>query len=178
MSGLVLWITGLSGSGKSVIADALKGNFPDFIILRMDDLRKIVTPEPSYSEGEREIVYRAIVYMAKMLSELGHNVIIDATANRRRWRELARELIKNFVEIYLRCPLDICQQREKSRINTHFAPKDIYKKGIDGSPVPGITVPYEEPLNPELILDTDRLAIEEAVAKVVDFISAQKCVKS
>lgn len=174
MSGLVLWITGLSGSGKSVIADALKENFPNFIILRMDDLRKIVTPEPSYSEGEREIVYRAIVYMAKMLSELGHNVIIDATANRRRWRELARELIKNFVEIYLRCPLDICQQREKSRINTHSAPKDIYKKGIDGSPVPGITVPYEEPLNPELILDTDRLAIEESVAKVVDFISSQK----
>lgn len=171
MSGLVLWVTGLSGSGKSVIANTVKRSYPDFIILRMDELRRIVTPEPSYSEGEREIVYRAIVYMAKMLSELGHNVIIDATANRRRWRDLARESIKNFAEIYLRCPLDICLQREKSRINTHSAPKDIYKKGFDGSPVPGITVPYEEPLNPELILDTDRLSLEESAAKAVDFVS-------
>lgn len=173
MSGFVLWITGLPGSGKSTIANAVKRSYPNSIILRMDELRRIVTPAPTYSEGEREIVYRAIVYMAKMLSELNHNVIIDATANRRRWRDLARGSIKNFAEVYLKCSLDICREREKDRINAHSAPKDIYKKGRQGSPVPGITVPYEEPLNPELIIDTDRLSIEESAKKVVDFVSKQ-----
>lgn len=173
MSGLVLWITGLPGSGKSTIADAVKKSYLDFIILRMDELRRVVTPEPSYSEGEREIVYRTIVYMAKMLSELNHNVIIDATANRRRWRDSAKESIKNFAEVYLKCSLDICREREKNRMNAHSAPKDIYKKGLQGSPVPGLTVPYEEPLNPELIIDTGSLSIEESAKKVINFVSKQ-----
>lgn len=171
MSGLVLWITGLPGSGKSTIAQGIVEAYPHFIILRMDELRKVITPTPSYSEEEREIVYRAIVYMAKVLYELKHNVIIDATANRRRWRELARQYIPNFAEIYVRCPIDICQSREKSRLDTHSAPKDIYKKGFDGEPVPGIIVPYEEPLNPELVIDTGNLKVEESINIAVNFVS-------
>ncbi len=171
MSALVVWITGLPGSGKSTITDGIKKSYPDFVILRMDEVRRLMTPQPTYSEDEREIVYRAIVYMAKILSELKHNVIIDATANRRRWRELARENIKNFAEIYIKCPIDVCQKREKERLNTHFAPKDIYKKGIQGSPVPGVSVPYEEPMNPELVIDTSILDTESCIIKAVEFIS-------
>lgn len=171
MKGLVLWITGLPGSGKSTVADGIKERFPDFVILRMDELRKIVTPEPSYSESERDMVYRAIVYTAKTISELGHNVIIDATGNRRRWRDIARHLITRFAEIYLKCPIKTCTERETSRKKTHDAPKDIYKKGRAGWPVPGLQVPYEEPLNPELTIETDTASIEEAVSVICDFLS-------
>ncbi|NWF52533.1 MAG: adenylyl-sulfate kinase [Nitrospirae bacterium] len=164
MSGVAIWITGLPGSGKSTIADALKKANPNFIILRMDELRKVVTPEPTYSDSERDIVYRALVYTAKKLTDLDHNVIIDATGNLRRWRDLARNLIPRYIEIYLRCPLEKCIEREKKRIDRHSAPEDIYKKGAQGWPVPGIVAPYEEPLNPEIIINTDKTSIEESIA--------------
>ena len=167
MSGIAIWITGLPGSGKSTVADEVQKNHPEFVILRMDQLRKIVTPYPTYSDAERDIVYRALVYLAGKLTELGHNVIIDATGNLGKWRELARQLIPRYIEVYLRCPIDVCMQREKQRMETHEAPKDIYQKGTAGWPVPGVTAPYEEPLNPELAIDTDSNTIEEAVAKII-----------
>lgn len=173
MSGFVVWLTGLPGSGKSAIAEGIKTHHPDFIILRMDDLRKIVTPEPSYSESERDMVYRALVYTAKTLSELGHNVIIDATGNRRKWRDLARQLVPGFAEIYLRCPLDVCKNREAGRKDAFGAPEDIYKKGAAGWPVPGINAPYEEPLNPELVIETDKTFLEESLSIILKYISTQ-----
>ena len=166
MSGIAIWITGLPGSGKSTVADGYKNIHPDFIVLRMDELRKTVTPEPTYSDSEREIVYRALIYIAKTLTNLGHNVIIDATGNMRRWRELARHLIPGFIEVYLRCPIEICIQREKKRKETHEAPKEIYKKGAAGWPVPGIVVPYEEPLNPEITIETDKTLLKETIARI------------
>ncbi|MDI6890628.1 MAG: adenylyl-sulfate kinase [Thermodesulfovibrionales bacterium] len=166
MGGIAIWITGLPGSGKSTVADALKKARPEFIILRMDKLRKVVTPEPTYSDSEREIVYRTLVYLAKILAELGHDVVIDATGNLKRWRELARRLIPLYIEVYLRCPMELCIKRERLRLETHEAPKDIYKKGAEGWPVPGIVVPYEEPLNPEVIIDTDKTSIEDTIAKI------------
>ena len=166
----VLWITGLPGSGKSTLALALKELFPDLIILNMDRFRAIMTPEPTYSDTERQYVYRAILCTAQILSEHGHKVIIDATGNKRQWRELAREVIKNFYEVYLRCPLSVCIKRESTRTHTHGAPKDIYKKGHSGSPVPGLTVPYEEPLNPELIIDTEHTSQDKAIEMIVSLI--------
>ncbi|MEW6570958.1 MAG: adenylyl-sulfate kinase [Nitrospirota bacterium] len=168
MPGIAIWITGLPGSGKSTIADALREADPRFVVLRMDELRQVVTPAPTYTELEREIVYRALVYAARTLTELGHNVIIDATGNLRKWRELARQLIPGFIEVYLRCPIDVCVEREKQRKETHEAPKDIYKKGAEGWPVPGMVVPYEEPLNPEVIIDSDKTSAGEAVARILN----------
>ncbi len=170
MNTLVVWITGLPGSGKSTVADGIKKDFPDFVVLRMDKLREIVTPEPSYSDSERDMVYRAIVYMAKTLSDLGHKVIIDATGNMRKWREYARQLIPGFAEIYLECPLDICTGREASRKDTRGAPRDIYKKGGEGWPVPGVQAPYEAPLNPELVIDAGRMPLEEILPLIHKFI--------
>lgn len=166
MDGIAIWITGLPGSGKSIVADAFKKAHPEFIILRMDDLRKVATPEPTYSDSERDIVYRSLVYFAKMLTELGHDVVIDATGNLRKWRKLARDLIPRYIEVYLRCPIELCMERERRRLETYEAPKDIYKKGAEGWPVPGIVVPYEEPSNPEVVIDTDKTSIEHAIVAI------------
>jgi adenylylsulfate kinase len=171
LSGIVLWITGLPGSGKSTVADEIKKTFPEFVVIRMDEVRKIVTPLPTYSENERETVYRALVYLSQKLSDLGHDVIIDATGNLRRWRELARRLIPKYIEVYLNCPIEVCMQREKRRIEKRGAPEDIYKKGTAGWPVPGISAPYEEPVNPEITIDTDKTSLQEIVARITMEIS-------
>lgn len=166
----VIWITGLPGSGKSTVALAVKNLMPHAIILRMDELRKFVTPEPTYSDNERECVYRSLVYTAKTLYELGHTVIIDATGNKKSWRELARNLIPDFCEIYLKCPLELCIEREKMRSDTHGAPRDIYKKAKAGAPVPGMQAPYEEPDKPDLLIDTEKESPEEAAARILRLI--------
>ncbi|MBF0558486.1 MAG: adenylyl-sulfate kinase [Nitrospirae bacterium] len=171
MNGIVIWITGLPGSGKSSLTDGIKERFPEFVILRMDELRKVVTPKPAYSEAERDIVYRAIVFTAMTISALGHSVIIDATGNMRKWRETARQVIPHFIEIYLKCPLAVCAEREASRSDRHGAPRDIYAKGKAGSPVPGMQAPYEEPLNPELIIDVGEITLEEAITRACEFVS-------
>ncbi len=173
MNGLVLWITGLPGSGKSTIADSVKQRYPSFVILRTDDLRKVVTPRPSYSDEEREMVYRSIVYSAKVLSELGHDVIIDGTGNRRRWRDLARQLIPSYAEVYLRCSAETCRQREQQRTETHSAPKNIYAKGSGGDPVPGVNVAYEEPINPEVTIDGDNTTAAEAAEHIAAYLQSR-----
>lgn len=162
-----MWITGLPGCGKSTVALKVKELLPDAVILQMDDLRKIVTPAPTYSDEEREYVYRALVYSAKTLYEAGRNVIIDATGNKRSWRQLARQLIPVYMEVYLQCSLELCVEREQSRVNTHAAPKNIYEKGKAGWPVPGIHVPYEEPDKPELIIDTEKEPPDKAAEKIM-----------
>ena len=174
MNGTVLWITGLPGSGKSAIADAFREFHPDFTILRMDELRKIATPAPSYSDIERALLYRSLLFFAAKISGLGHNVIIDATGNLREWRDLARRLIPRYIEVYLRCPTEVCMKREASREDTRGAPRNIYRKGEAGWPVPGINAPYEEPLSPEIIIDTGSTPVKEAVRVINYFLSCQK----
>lgn len=171
MKPLALWITGLPGSGKSTVADELKKLHPEFVILRMDELRKVVTPEPTYSGTERDMVYRTIVYLAKNVVSLGHNVIIDATGNLRKWRDLARQLIPGYVEVYLKCDVEACRSRERGRADTRGAPRDIYHKGEKGWPVPGVSAPYEEPLNPEIVIDTSTTGLDKTIKAIEDFIS-------
>lgn len=170
MKPFALWITGLPGSGKSSIAEEIRKRHPDFILLQMDEFRKVITPKPTYSANERDIVYRCLVLTAHVLVENGLSVIIDATGNLRKWRDLARQLIPKYSEVYLKCPLELCMSREKERGETRGAPKEIYEKAEAGWPVPGITAPYEEPVTPELIIETDRLPVQEAAKKIEDII--------
>jgi adenylylsulfate kinase len=169
----VVWITGLPGSGKSSVAIEVKRRMPEAVILNSDELRKIVTPSPKFSGTEREYVYKALIYTAKTLSGLGHNVIVDATANRRIWREMARKLLPEFYEVYLTCPLEVCIEREKTRLDTHDAPKDIYEKGRQGAPVPGVNVPYEEPVTPDLVINTEDTSPSEAAERIVKMITKE-----
>ena len=98
-----IWVTGLPGSGKSTIVKELekmllKSDFKT-ITLSMDLIRKTLTPEPRYTDEERSLVYRSLVLMSQLIiTKCGKNVIIDATGNRRKFRELARQLIPEFAE--------------------------------------------------------------------------------
>ncbi|MFQ6061556.1 MAG: adenylyl-sulfate kinase [Methanosarcinales archaeon] len=166
-----LWFTGLPGSGKSAIAlktrELLEKDGIKVKILGLDEIRKIITPNPRYTEEERDIVYASLAYMAKLVYDCKVNVIIDATANKQKYRALARQLIPNFAEVYIKCPLEVCIQRERYR-KDKFAPKDIYKKSKEkNATVPGVNVVYETPENAEIIVESDKLNIEECAEKIV-----------
>ena len=153
-----IWITGPPGSGKSVIAREVEAELravgQPVIRLELDEIRKSVTPDPRYTDRERDIVYRALGYMAALLVETGTPVLIDATAHRRIWRDLVREAVPHFAEVQLVCPLAICQERERERAPGH-APRNIYRQaGRPGATVPGVDVAYEAALAPELLIDT------------------------
>jgi len=168
----VIWFTGLPGCGKTTIAQKVKAKLEDRSILtkvlELDEVRKVVTPNPSYSEEEREIVYSSLAYMAKLLSDCGNNVIIDATANRRKYRDLARKLVPHFAEIYVKTPIELCMKRETFRNAVH-SPRGIYKKASNqGAAVPGINVAYEEPLNPEIVADAEKYDPDENAEIIVN----------
>lgn len=167
-----IWITGLPGSGKSTIArrvaDELAAEGVAVKVLELDEIRKVLTPEPTYTDAEREVVYRALVYMAKLLTEAGVPVLIDATAHRRAWRDLARRLIPAFAEVRLVCPLEVCAERERSR-RGGYAPRDIYARaGRPGATVPGVDLPYEASPGAELVLDTYGRGVDAVVREVVE----------
>jgi len=153
-----IWITGPPGSGKTTltmaVARALAAGGVPVKVLELDAIRKILTPKPTYRDEEREIVYRALVTMAMLLTEAGVPVLIDATGHRRAWRELARERIPCFAEAQLACPLEVCHEREQAR-RLGYAPRGVYARaGAPGARVPGVDVPYEDSLHAELRLDT------------------------
>lgn len=166
-----VWITGLPGSGKSAIARAaaaeLQAHGERVVVLELDRIRKVLTPQPTYSDAEREAVYRALVYMAAALVDAGVPVIVDATAHRRAWRELARATIPNFAEVQLRCPLDLCRERERTR-PPGAAPAGIYEQAArPGARVPGVNVEYEYAAAAELTIDTDARSVAEAAGDVM-----------
>ena len=166
-----IWITGPPASGKSLLARAaaseLGAEGRAVIVLELDEIRKVVTPSPTYTDTERDVVYRALVYMAMALTAAGTPVIIDATAHRRAWRDLARRLIPRFAEVQLVCPLDVCREREAGRAVGH-APREIYARaGVPGSVVPGVDVPSAPALRPVVTFDTHRAHRDHTVNRIV-----------
>ena len=175
-----LWLTGLPGSGKSTILNELSRMLLESgieaVTLSLDGIRKIITPEPKYTDEERNIVYRALVMMAHLLVDQGEkNVIIDATGNRREFRHLGRGLIQEFAEIYVKCPLEICTAREGARRGQPVQ-KDLYKRAserkLEGE-LPGISAPYEEPENPEVEVPSDLLAPYESAKKIMAYVKSR-----
>jgi adenylylsulfate kinase len=171
--GWCVWVTGLPGSGKSVVSEALlklldqKGIHAQ--LLSVDALRKVLTPKPSYSLEERDTVYATLIYFAELLTENGVNVVIDATGNLRRFRDDARKRIPKFIEVYLECPMEVCMDREAKRGKTHLAPRKIYSRGLKGEAptVPGIGQPYEPPVNPEVKVNTAKCSPQESAREIL-----------
>ena len=165
-TGFVVWITGLPASGKSTVARILvrivreKHNL-SIVHLESDNLRKIFTPRPTYSSIEREWFYSVLSYLARLLSESGVHVLIDATGNRRVYRDEARSVTARFLEVYVRCPLAVCTSRD---------PKGIYRRAREGaaSSVPGLQEPYEEPLNPDVVVESDQTTPEKAAELILE----------
>ncbi|HXF92504.1 MAG TPA: adenylyl-sulfate kinase [Nitrospiraceae bacterium] len=163
-----VWLTGLPASGKSTIATALRPKLEALglrvDVLESDEVRRVLTPEPTYSPEERDLFYRALAFTGARLVEHGVSVIFDATAAKRAYRDLARSLIPRFLEIAVDCPLEVCMARDN---------KGTYRKGRGGesATVPGLQVPYEEPLKPDLRIDTTTATPAEAAAQVMTLIT-------
>ncbi len=164
MEAFAVWITGLPASGKSTLAralaDALARQGVRVQVLESDALRKVLTPRPTYSEEERDWFYAVLAHIGALLVQNGVSVIFDATAPKRLHREAARRQIPRFLEVFVRCPLEVCIRRD---------PKGIYRRGQAGetATVPGLQVPYEEPEPPEMTVEGERMETEKAAESVV-----------
>jgi len=160
-----IWLTGPPASGKSTIASLLRRRLEEMgfrvEVLESDELRKLLTPRPRYDEEERNFFYRAMAVIGKYLVDNGICVIFDATAHRRAYRDYARQLIRNFMEVYVSCPIEVCMRRD---------PKGLYRLAMEGkiTTLPGLQVPYEEPLNPEVVVETDKRTPESCVEEILN----------
>lgn len=164
-----IWVTGLPGSGKTTLArglaEALEARGIRPRVLDLPAAQRALLPAGRGSEVDQEIVHRALAFAAKLLSEAGVPVIVDATAPRRSWREKAREMIPHFAEVQLLCPPEICGVRERG---VRWSPDADPAARTPHSAAPEIVLDYEYSLRPDLVLHTDIrgpwATIEELVA--------------
>lgn len=143
----------------------------------MDEIRGKIFPNPEYSDQERDTAYRAFVLIGSLLSKSGVTTILDGTGHKRLWRELARNECPRFVEVFVKCPIEICMERENNRKDQTNVRKRLYadalerlKTGqkIEGlGKVPGVDEPFEESLDPELVIDSSKESLDLLVKKVV-----------
>lgn len=163
--GFAIWLTGLPSSGKTTLGYALSRLLAergiDVQLLDSDDLRRKLTPDPIYSDEERDWFYDMVTFLAGLLTDNRVNVLIAATAPRQAYREAARDRIARFAEVYVHCLLQVCRARD---------PKGLWERADRGeiTTLPGAGVPYEPPECPEVRVDTAHLSIEEAACRILD----------
>ncbi|MFD1386911.1 adenylyl-sulfate kinase [Oceanobacillus oncorhynchi subsp. oncorhynchi] len=165
----ILWFTGLSGAGKSTLANALEHRLFEqglnSYVLDGDNVRHGLNKGLGFGEEDRKENIRRIGEVAKLFVDAGLIVctafISPFAEDRNRVRALVQE--DEFVEIYVRCSLEACEDRD---------PKGLYKKARTGeiSNFTGISSPYEEPLQPELVVDSDQHSIEACVDQMIAFL--------
>ncbi|KUP33054.1 adenylyl-sulfate kinase [Bacillus halotolerans] len=168
----ILWLTGLSGSGKSTIANAAARELFEqgyqVIVLDGDNIRHGLNKDLGFSDKDRKENIRRIGEVAKLFVQQGTIVITAFISPFREDREQVRQLVEagEFNEVYIKCDLDICEQRD---------PKGLYKKARNGE-IPfftGIDSPYEEPEAPELVLDSGQYDREECKNQLIEFVKQQ-----
>lgn len=168
--GVTLWFTGLSGAGKStiatIVADTLRQRGKRVEILDGDDIRQHLSKGLGFSKEDRDINVMRIAYVAGLLTRNGVVTITAAISPYRSTRQWARERIGNFIEVFVRCPIEVCAERDV---------KGLYAKAYAGD-IPqftGVSDPYEEPVNPEITVDTHRETPNESAMKVLHILETQ-----
>ncbi|MFH1710309.1 MAG: adenylyl-sulfate kinase [bacterium] len=172
-----IWMTGLPGSGKSTVAGELMKNLKDTEYLRLDEIRKKYIKEPKFTDEERESVYSKFIEEGILNIGQGRNVVYDATAHKLKWRNKARHSIKNFIEAHVKCPLQVCIERESKRSNG-LVTAELYKKSLERKrtgkqfkglgQVVGVDVPFEENKNVEIEIDSEKTGPKEAASAIFD----------
>jgi len=163
--GFVIWFTGLPSSGKTTLARhleqiLLKKN-RRVEVLDGDQLRRELDPEVGFSKTDREIHIRRVAYVSKLLARNGIIVLVSLVSPYRNVRVDARKKIVNFVEVWVKCSIEKCIERDV---------KGLYKKALTGE-IPnmtGIQDPYEEPVSPEVIVNTENESIKKSITKIID----------
>lgn len=165
----ILWLTGLSGSGKSTLANALEQRLVELgvhsYILDGDNVRHGLNKDLGFRSEDRKENIRRIGEAAKLFVDAGILTITAFISPFREDRALARSLVEpgEFVEVYVQCPMEECEQRD---------PKGLYKKAREGL-IPeftGISSPYEEPVAPELTVPSHLLTVEESVDRIIQYL--------
>jgi len=165
MKGCALWLTGLSGSGKSTIANHVSQKLTLFgknvEMLDGDKIRNTLSKGLGFSREDIIENNRRIIALTKTLVEKGNVVLIPTIAPFEETRILARNEIPNYLEIFVNCPLEECERRDV---------KGLYKKARQGqiNNFIGIHVPYEAPKNPDLVIETHKQDLETAANMVLD----------
>jgi len=165
----ILWFTGLSGAGKSTLAHALEDRLHKLgkrtYVLDGDNIRKGLCNDLGFSDEDRTENIRRIGEVAKLMIDAGIIVMTAFISPFRNDRQVARDLVKDgdFIEVFCDAPLDVCEHRDV---------KGLYKKARAGE-IPeftGISSPYEEPLDPELMIDTARLSVDECIDSIIEYL--------
>ncbi len=166
---VVLWLTGLSGSGKSTIADwsARELTARGFKVERLDgDTIRNIFPNTGFSRAERDAHIKRVGYLASKLEQNGVFVVASFVSPYRESRDFVRSLCKNFMEVHVATPLAVCEQRDV---------KGLYAKARRGEiqNFTGIDDPFEEPLNPDLVVDTTKMPVDQAGQLVLSLVQGR-----
>jgi bifunctional enzyme CysN/CysC len=168
--GVVVWFTGLSGAGKSTLANAvcteLFARGMRVHVLDADLLRLDINRDLGFSKEDRDENVRRIGFIAELLAGHGVIVLVAAISPHRQAREAVRQRIENFIEVYVNTPLRVCEDRD---------PKGMYKKAHAGqiNGFTGINDPYEEPVNPDIVLDTSEQSLGTSTQKVLNAVMSR-----
>lgn len=165
--GVVLWFTGLSGSGKSTIANEVAYKLHNMgkltYVLDGDNIRHGLNKDLGFSPEDRNENIRRISEVANLFADAGIITITAFISPYKKYRDFCRELVgkDRFIEIYTKASLETCEKRDT---------KGLYKKAREGliKDFTGINAPYEEPENPDLLIDTDKETIDESVENVLE----------
>ncbi len=163
-TGFTLWFTGLSGAGKStlseVIEQRLKARGRNVEILDGDVVRTHLSKGLGFSKEDRDTNIKRIAFVCGLLTRNGVGCISAAISPYIETRAWARNHIGNFVEVYVKCPIDVCRQRDV---------KGLYKLADEGKlkGFTGVDDPYEEPDHPDLVVETDKETVEESVSRII-----------
>jgi adenylylsulfate kinase len=168
----IIWMTGLPCAGKTTIAKSLKKFITNMAILDGDELREWLPSKNDFSKKGRSEHNRTVAHIAKLLLEHNISVCVSLVSPYKENRETARDIIGNdyrFIELYLKCPLLICESRDI---------KGFYKRARKGEikQFTGVDDVYEVPDNPDLIIDTENNTLEDEIDYILEYLKDTECV--